>query len=100
MLSPGFDEFFRKGGSNQLGCSILTIRKFRKLLSLKNFGGYRVLEVRLLPRLPSHEPLVNYILRYRGFHNRLGTCQKLAGGEGVETEGGSQLFETQKREGS
>ena len=34
----------------------------------------------------------------------LGTCQKLAGGEwgggGVETEGGSQLFETQKREGS
>ena len=30
----------------------------------------------------------------------LGTCQKLAGGRGVETEGGSQLFETQKREGS
>ena len=31
----------------------------------------------------------------------LGTCQKLAGGEGgVETQGGSQLFETQKREGS
>ena len=32
----------------------------------------------------------------------LGTCQKLAGGggRGVETEGGSQRFETQKREGS
>ena len=30
----------------------------------------------------------------------LGTCQKLAGGRGVETAGGSQLFETQKREGS
>ena len=31
----------------------------------------------------------------------LGTCHKLAGGRGgVETEGGSQLFETQKREGS
>ena len=30
----------------------------------------------------------------------LGTCQKLARGRGVETEGGSQLFETQKREGS
>ena len=30
----------------------------------------------------------------------LGTCQKLAEGEGVETEGGSQLFEPQKREGS
>ena len=24
----------------------------------------------------------------------LGTCQKLAGGGGMETEGGSQLFET------
>ena len=30
----------------------------------------------------------------------LGTCQKLAGVRGVEIEGGSQLFETQKREGS
>ena len=30
----------------------------------------------------------------------LGTCQKLAGGMGVEIEGGAQLFETQKREGS
>ena len=30
-----------------------------------------------------------------GFIGCLGTCQKLAGGgEGVETEGGSQLFET------
>ena len=32
--------------------------------------------------------------------NKLGTCQKWAGGRGVETEGGSQLFGTQKREGS
>ena len=33
----------------------------------------------------------------------LGTCQKFAGGRGgggVETGGGSQRFETQKREGS
>ena len=30
----------------------------------------------------------------------LGTCRKLAGGRGVETGGGSQLFETQKREES
>ena len=30
----------------------------------------------------------------------LGTCQKLAGGEGgVETEGGSQLFETAEKGG-
>ena len=29
----------------------------------------------------------------------LGTCQKLAGGEGVETEGGSQLFETVEKGG-
>ena len=27
----------------------------------------------------------------------LGTCQKLAGGKGVETEGGSQLFETTEK---
>ena len=27
----------------------------------------------------------------------LGTCQKLAGGGGVETEGGSQLFETAEK---
>ena len=27
----------------------------------------------------------------------LGTCQKLAGGGGVETEGGSQLFETTEK---
>ena len=32
--------------------------------------------------------------------HKLGTCQKWAGGRGVETEGGSQLFGTQKREGS
>ena len=34
--------------------------------------------------------------------SELGTCQKLAGGGGggVETEGGAQLFEPQKREGS
>ena len=30
---------------------------------------------------------------------RLGTCQKLAGGKGVETEGGSQLFETAEKVG-
>ena len=29
----------------------------------------------------------------------LGTCQKLAGGGGVETEGGSQLFETAEKGG-
>ena len=29
----------------------------------------------------------------------LGTCQKLAGWEGVETEGGSQLFETAEKGG-
>ena len=29
-----------------------------------------------------------------------GTCQELAGGRGVKTESGSQLFETQEREGS
>ena len=29
----------------------------------------------------------------------LGTCQKLAGGEGVETEGESQLFETAEKGG-
>ena len=29
-----------------------------------------------------------------------GTCQKLAGRRGVETEGGPQLFEIQKTEGS
>jgi len=29
----------------------------------------------------------------------LGTCQKLAGGRGVETEGGSQLFETAEKGG-
>ena len=29
----------------------------------------------------------------------LGTCQKLAGGDGVETEGGSQLFETAEKGG-
>ena len=36
-------------------------------------------------------------------HVSLGTCQELAGGGGgggVETESGSQLFETQEREGS
>ena len=27
----------------------------------------------------------------------LGTCQKLAGGGGVETEGGSQFFETAEK---
>ena len=27
----------------------------------------------------------------------LGTCQKLAGGKGVETEGGSQLFKTEEK---
>ena len=27
----------------------------------------------------------------------LGTCQELAGGRGVETESGSQLFETQEK---
>ena len=30
---------------------------------------------------------------------RLGTCQKLAGGKGVETEGRSQLFETAEKVG-
>ena len=29
----------------------------------------------------------------------LGICQKLAGGMGMETEGGSQLFETRRSEG-
>ena len=29
----------------------------------------------------------------------LGTCQKLVGGRGVETEGGSQGFETVEKEG-
>ena len=29
----------------------------------------------------------------------LGTCQKLAGGSGVETDGGSQLFETAEKAG-
>ena len=29
----------------------------------------------------------------------LGTCQTLAGGGGVETEGGSQLFETAEKGG-
>ena len=28
-----------------------------------------------------------------------GTCQKLAGGDGVETDGGSQLFETAEKGG-
>ena len=31
--------------------------------------------------------------------SHLGTCQKLAGGRGVETEGGSQLFETAEKGG-
>lgn len=72
MLSPTFDEFFRKGGNNQLGCSILTIRKFQKLLSLKTLEV--IVSLRLgvyLDYLSSHEPLVNYILRYQGFDNRL-----------------------------
>ena len=29
----------------------------------------------------------------------LGNCQKLSGGRGVETEGGSQLFETAEKGG-
>ena len=29
----------------------------------------------------------------------LGTCQKLAGGRGVENGGGSEFFEPSKREG-
>ena len=33
------------------------------------------------------------------FFYHLGTCQKLAGGGGVETEGGSQLFETAEKGG-
>ena len=31
--------------------------------------------------------------------SNLGTCQKLAGGRGLETEGGSQLFETAEKGG-
>ena len=45
--------------------------------------------------------MLDFIAEYRKrFLPHLGTCQKLAGGGGgVETEGGSQLFETAEKEG-